>query len=387
MRILTINRDYPAFLKHLYASNPGLDVAPYEEQLRVRNESHFGVADYYSSNLRALGHDSWDLHANNSALQNAWAEEHGIRVSRPGVFDSVRSIASNSVLKHLKPMLRPLSRRFSGTPRQSMEVLAAQIRHYKPDVVLNQALDEIPDAFFQEMRKTIPLMVGQIASPLIEQSKFPSYDLVISSLPNFVNYFRNQGIAAELNRLAFQPSVLEKLRPTRNPYGATFVGSLSPYHKSRVDWIRSIATQIDLHIWGQGADAFPEASPIRKHHHGPAWGIEMFQILHDSRITLNHHIGIAEGFANNMRLFEATGSGTLLVTDHKANLHEIFELGKEVIAYRSPGECLEAIRYFTEHESARKAIALAGQARTIRDHSYRRRMEELVEILERHLRH
>ena len=31
-----------------------------------------------------------------------------------------------------------------------------------------------------------------------------------------------------------------------------------------------------------------------------------------------------------MRLFEATGAGTLLITDWKVNLHNVFELGKEV---------------------------------------------------------
>ena len=41
------------------------------------------------------------------------------------------------------------------------------------------------------------------------------------------------------------------------------------------------------------------------------------------------------------RLFEATGVGTLLVTDWKKNLHEMFEPGKEVIVYHSPEECAE----------------------------------------------
>src|SRR6185295_16821499 len=136
--------------------------------------------------------------------------------------------------------------------------------------------------------------------------------------------------------LAFEPAILDRLVQHRNSYDVTFVGSLSPQHRSRVELIETIAGPLDLHIWGQGPEAFPAGSPIRKHHHGPAWGVEMFQILHDSRITLNHHIGIAEHYANNMRLFEATGAGAMLITDVKTNLHEMFEAGKEVIAYRSP---------------------------------------------------
>ena len=33
----------------------------------------------------------------------------------------------------------------------------------------------------------------------------------------------------------------------------------------------------------------------------------MHQILRSSRTTLNHHIDAAESYANNMRLYEATG--------------------------------------------------------------------------------
>lgn len=385
MRVLIINTDYPSFLNSFYGRNPGLAEAPYAEQMRARNESLFGVADFYSSNLRALGHEAWDVHANNDILQNTWAAEHGIAAPEPGLIDRARPIAAASPLKHLKPVLRPLVRAMFGTPHRSYEILAAQIRHYKPDVVLNQAMDEIPDDFFHELRNVIPLMVGQVASPLTQQEKFPSYDLVISSLPNFVKRFRDEGLAAELHRFAFEPAILTKLHPCTNPFDVTFVGSLSPHHHARVELIETVAAATTLHIWGQGGDEFPASSPIRIHNFGPAWGIDMFQILHDSRMTLNHHIGIAEDYANNMRLFEATGTGTLLITDHKSNIRDMFEPGKEVITYRFPAECLEAVQYYMEHEPERAAIARAGQARTMRDHNYRIRMQELAEILTRHL--
>jgi spore maturation protein CgeB len=110
----------------------------------------------------------------------------------------------------------------------------------------------------------------------------------------------------------------------------------------------------------------------------------MFQVLKNSLLTLNHH-GNIPPFANNMRLFEATGVGTLLITDWKENLHEMFEPGKEVVAYRSAEECAELIRYYLEHEGERSAIAHAGQQRTLREHTYYQRVQELVDIIEGHL--
>jgi hypothetical protein len=81
MRFLILNTDYPAFVDFLYREQPELHQKPYAEQLQRRNESLFGVADFYSSNLRSLGHDAYDIHANNPSLQGAWAREHGLRVA------------------------------------------------------------------------------------------------------------------------------------------------------------------------------------------------------------------------------------------------------------------------------------------------------------------
>lgn len=110
----------------------------------------------------------------------------------------------------------------------------------------------------------------------------------------------------------------------------------------------------------------------------------MYQILRNSQITLNHH-GDIPPYANNCRLYEATGVGTLLITDWKTNLREMFEPGKEVIAYRSPEECAELIQCYLEHGDERKAVARAGQQRTLREHTYYQRMQELVEIIRKYL--
>jgi spore maturation protein CgeB len=86
-----------------------------------------------------------------------------------------------------------------------------------------------------------------------------------------------------------------------------------------------------------------------------------------------------------MRLYETTGVGTLLLTDWKDNLHEMFEPDAEVVTYRTPEECVERINYFLKHEAERARIAKAGHTRTLRDHTYRGRMAELVALVERYL--
>jgi hypothetical protein len=78
--------------------------------------------------------------------------------------------------------------------------------------------------------------------------------------------------------------------------------------------------------------------------------------------------------------------GALLITDWKKNLHEMLEPGQEVIAYRSREECAELIRHYLDHETDRAAIAAAGQQRTLREHTDRQRMQQLIDKLQPMLR-
>ena len=111
----------------------------------------------------------------------------------------------------------------------------------------------------------------------------------------------------------------------------------------------------------------------------------MYGKLYNARIALNHHINVAQNYANNMRLYEATGVGSLLLTDYKDNLHCLFEPGRDVVAYHSVKECAELIQHYLEHEDERAAIAKAGQSRTLAEHTYFHRMQEFVEIVREYL--
>lgn len=394
MRVLILNTDYPEFLRWLYAQHSRLEDQPYEEQMRVRNESLFGVADFYSSNLRKLGHEAWDIHANNEFMQRAWAREHGIDVEEPSPLQQqwqsalwrARQLAARTPLRYLKRLLPSAIRSPDSQQKWLYDVMAAQIKHHRPDVLLNQTMDGISARFLREMRPHARLLAGQIASPVPQGEDFTCYDVVISSLPNLLEHFRGLGIPGELNRLGFEPRVLERLKDNkRSPTVVSFVGNLFQAHASRTQWLEYLCQRLDVRTWGLGVERLADGSPIRRCHMGRAWGIEMYEILHRSKITLNYHIGAAGPYANNCRLYEATGVGTLLITDWKDNLHEMFEPGKEVVVYRTPEECAGLIQYYLEHGDEREAIARAGQRRTLREHTYYKRMQELVDILERYL--
>jgi hypothetical protein len=381
MRFLIIDTDYPDFLNWFYDQHPGLKKAPYAMQEQARIDTLFGQVDFSSSNLNKLGHEATSIYANNEPMQKAWAREHGLK------------LASDWQLRWRRGIVPWISR--VRNERWPYDVLTAQIRYYKPDVVVNLAMNGISSRFLQEMKPYFRLLVGKINCTMPRGEDWSVYDLVLSSVPQLVESFRSLGVPSEMNRLAFEPVLLTRLDRKGPEIPVSFVGSFYAEHAERISFLEHLCSYPQIQVWGSGLNRLRHDSPIRSRYVGTAWGIEMYQILHKSKMTLNYHgalqrlhtgeldVVVVGPYANNLRLYEATGVGTLLVTDWKGNLHELFEPGKEVVAYRTPEECAEMVQYYLEHETERQAISLAGQRRTLRDHTYRQRMQELVALVEK----
>jgi spore maturation protein CgeB len=259
--------------------------------------------------------------------------------------------------------------------------LMEQVRVFRPDVVYVQCVDLMPPSVVIELRAETPLIVGQLAAPL-PSWPLTGYDLVISSLPNYVSRFRAASLDAEWVPLAFDPAVLDLVGTTSRDIDVSFVGSLSPHHGDRVPLLESVARRTSVAIYSADADQVPRGSGLTSMMRGTAWGLDMYRVLARSAITINRHIDIAEEFANNLRLYEATGMGALLVTDAKANLAELFEPDREVVVYRDANECAEMVDYYHRHPEERASIAAAGQRRTLRTHTWLDRMSRIAELIE-----
>ncbi len=160
--------------------------------------------------------------------------------------------------------------------------------------------------------------------------------------------FERRGVKTFYNQLGFAPSVLASVPETETGYRRD-IRRNAVFASCRAHSFARISRDThQLNIWGMGIEEVSEKSPIRGCYRGQAWGREMFAIFRRSQIVINQHIGIAGDFANNMRLYEATGCGATLVTDRKANLHELFDVGSEVVDYGDPAECLARIEGLLE---------------------------------------
>jgi hypothetical protein len=387
MRILVLNADYPRFLAWHYRRQPGLENAPYAAQLAARNASLFGVANFYSRNFAALGHSAAEIHVNNPWLQAAWAREHGMAVEPPEPPGAIGRRAPPAWLQRVvtpfKPILRPYARKVGLSPKldpQAENILLAQIEEFRPDLLLNQDLFHVDTRLMRRIKGIgNPILVGQVGIEPPRGEDWSVYVLMISQLSRIVQSFRALGVRSEVCHLAFEPAILDALpaAPAAD-VDVSFVGSVSSDHQQRIALLEAVARRHDLKLWGNRPQALPASSPLHRCFQGEVWGADMYQVLRRSRITLNSHIDYAGREAGNMRLFEATGAGTLLLTDFKDNLDTLFAPDREVAVWRSIDDCLAAIDHHLGNDGSRMEIAHAGQARTLAQHTYRHRTAEIL---------
>jgi spore maturation protein CgeB len=387
MRILVLNADYPRFLAWFYGGRPGLGNASYAAQMAARNASLFGVADFYSRNFTALGHAAAEIHVNNPWLQSTWAREHGLAAEPPAGDAGQREFPAwlQRVVKPFKPMLRPLARSIGLSPKldlQAANILLAQIEDFRPDLILNQDVFYIDTALMRRIRRiSDAIVVGQVGIVPSRGEDWSVYDLIISQLPAVVRSYRAMGVTAGLCHLAFEPAILNALpaAPTAD-VDVSFVGTVSIDHQQRIALLEAVAERYDLKLWGNRPRLLPGSSPLHRCFQGEVWGADMYQVMRRSRITLNSHIDIAGNEAGNMRLFEATGVGAFLLTDFKDNLDTLFAPDREVAVWRSVEDGLKVIGRMIGDDKGRAAIAQAGQARTLSQHTYRHRVAEILAL-------
>ncbi|PDT18306.1 hypothetical protein CO670_02550 [Rhizobium sp. J15] len=373
MRIVIFDTYYRQFLSRHYAANPALALESFDDQRCSLLSQFFGTSDFYSHHLNDLGWEAHDLIGNCVPLQMAWARENDF---------PIREFSLKIPHRFFRvPLVGPLLSSMPGL----LDVAIAQIRKLKPDVLYCQDLSFFPSRVLKELKRDTRLIVGQIASPLPPTDFLSGYDLILTSFPHFVDRIRGLGIKSEYFRIAFERRVLNALGAVEKDIDISFVGGISPHHKNAIPILEHLARTTKIAFFGYGAKNLPQDSPILAAHRGEVWGLDMYRALARSRITINRHIAVAENYANNMRLYEATGVGSLLLTDSKSNLGDLFVEGQEVVPYSDARDAVEKINKLLQEPNEISRIAAAGQRRTLAEHTYEHRMHELIGILEHHI--
>jgi len=334
--------------------------------------SFFGTSDSYSKYLNDLNLQAEDLIVNCLNLQTKWAKENNLRIFKFAIQPRLYKI--------------PFLGNVLGRLPNLIDITEKQIIKLKPDIIYCQNISFFPKDVLKRIKNHTRLLVGQIACPLPPKSFILEYDLILTSFPHFVDKLKGIGINSEYFKIGFDERILTRIGRQKRSINFSFAGSISRHHDKANPLLEYLVKNSDLKVYGSGSNNIKKNSVIRKNHYGEKWGLDFYKTLAKSKISLNRHINISKNYANNMRLFEATGMGSLLLTDMKDNLGELFKIDKEVITYNCMEEAAEKVKYYLSNRDLANKIAIAGQKKTLDEHSYKKRMMELKKILEKYIK-
>ncbi|MEN9626185.1 MAG: hypothetical protein RL557_513, partial [archaeon] len=100
----------------------------------------------------------------------------------------------------------------------------------------------------------------------------------------------------------------------------------------------------------------------------PVHGAEYENRIKETKIVFNCHVDNTALYGN-MRTYEATGLGALLLTDRPEQMRKLFVPDEEIITYASLEEAKEKMIFLRDHPEIVERIAKKGYERVMRDHT------------------
>jgi spore maturation protein CgeB len=116
-------------------------------------------------------------------------------------------------------------------------------------------------------------------------------------------------------------------------------------------------------------------------------------LINKSKIVINNHRPFNDttvfshnsrnfpAVSINPRTFEISACGAFQLTDVRQELNRDYEMGKDIETYTSPTELIEKIEYYLSHDAERSAIARSGHSKTLKNHTYQKRLLTLLKVV------
>lgn len=422
------NISYKGALDRLRRDHPDLDSMSYDESLKALFGLGMIYTDAFSQGMRALGVEAIEIIADADSIQKKWADEHGLRLPAD---DSWRALLVIAQIKHYRPDV-VFFQDVHGLPRpfrQDLKSLCPSVRLTVLHKGYPGQFDEMAD--FDLVYMSMPSLVdlyrdrgipaelhyhgfnGNIPD-LMTSAGFTNGEKALDfSFIGSSGYGHGDGhrsrywamvrLFRETPMVAFTDEVFSQYgsrwarfqRALRNVPGPLIEAHRVIRRLPGGDQIGAIADDMKFEarrrevIGGSFSSEWAPPCPISAifpdRCRRPVYGLDMYHALARSHVTFNLHADATGDSVGNLRMFEATGAGTCLLTDSGPNIRELFEPDTEVVTYASLDEGIEKVRYLLSHPETCREIAEAGQRRTLREHTVQMRVANVDALIRQRL--
>ncbi|WEK53345.1 MAG: glycosyltransferase [Candidatus Cohnella colombiensis] len=222
-----------------------------------------------------------------------------------------------------------------------------------------------------------------------------AYDCIFTLERNCVQFYGELGCS----RVHYLPlGVYPVAYRPRNPSVETrgdicFIGSA---YWNRVSLFQQIIPRIahrKMLISGLWWDRLPNYRRYRSRIQVGAWmdPISTCEKYNAHKIVINAHRAHDDDTYNrnrfriaavspNPRTFEISASATLQLTDRREDIEQFYVPDKEIVIFENAQDLANKMEYYLAHEEERREIALRGLYRTMKNHTYVSRLNQLIDL-------
>ena len=275
-----------------------------------------------------------------------------------------------------------------------IEIFAKQIELFEPDVLytnnpswISKNIKKIPD---------VKLLAAWRAAPIEYRADYSCFDIGLSYAPVYEKLMKQHGIQhVEHMDLLFDPIIKKRLDQMnlKKMNDICFVGRYGKMFKHRNKLLYEIYRQfnktnaISYHLltekrFGGLVPHLPwrMLNAVNK----PVFLNELLEVFAKSKIVINCHSDIAGQYKGNMRVFEALGIGSFMLSD-KGIYPKYLKDGIDFISYKDTNDLLNKIEYYLKNEVEREEIAKHGHETICKYYSTEIGSKKLKAIFEENL--
>ena len=196
----------------------------------------------------------------------------------------------------------------------------------------------------------------------------PHIDMALTAAPECVDWYLKEGCPAIFFPEASDPTIFHPMPGLPKIHDVSFVGRRYGIREKIVHALRKAGIQVTA--YGDGWE------------NGHIQIDEVPKLFAQSKIVLG--IGtIAHGadfYALKMRDFDGPMSGSCYVTHDNQDLRQVYDVGNELVTYRTIDECVEKIGFYLKHETEREKIADTGRRRAMTEHVWDKRFNDMIDL-------
>ena len=358
MKFLRISSLYPELINSYYNKYKFIRNESYEKQYKHVIDQKFSISNFLTKELEKKNIKTYEIISNLKYLQLAWLKKF--------------------------------------QKQENKSILVQQIMHYKPDVIFFGNLDlidrEIEEILSSADFKNV-IKIGYHCAPINNKqlSVLKNLNFLVTCVEDYQKKFKNI-IETILMPHAFHRSCLAKPGKKRD-IDIAFIGSLflkKELHYNRINILYQIIRSnykfyIAINfknfyfnfIYFFLKNILINSSIVFKVFYifliskKAIFGKEMYEILQRSKVMINMHINDTQ-YSGNMRLFEGTGCGCLVVTDKKKGIQKFFANKKEIFIYNKSQDIFKLITHCIDNYNFLKPISFRAQKKTLSEYNYKR---------------